>query len=138
VDAASSTNTIAQENANRLCPGRVQFRPGDLLNGFEEAVDLVLANLPYLRPDQIDGNYDLVAEPRLALDGGLEGLELIDRLILQLPGALSKHGAVALEVDPSQSGSVVELMAAACPRATIAVHRDLAGLDRFVTGISRR
>jgi len=137
IDVSDAALSVAQENANRLCPGRVQFRLGDLLNGFDEPVDLVLANLPYLRPDQIDGNYDLVAEPRLALDGGLEGLELIDRLILQLPGALSEHGAVALEVDPSQSGSVVELMAAACPRATIAVHRDLAGLDRFVTGISR-
>jgi release factor glutamine methyltransferase len=137
VDVSDAALAIAQENANRLCPGRVQFRPGDLLNGFEEAVDLVLANLPYLRSDQIDGNYDLVAEPRLALDGGLEGLELIDRLILQLPGALSDRGAVALEIDPSQSDPVVELMAGACPRATIAVHRDLTGLDRFVTGIRR-
>ena len=137
IDVSDAALSVAQENANRLCPGRVQFRSGDLLNGFEEAVDLVLANLPYLRPDQIDGNYDLVAEPRLALDGGLEGLELIDRLILQLPGALSDRGAVALEIDPSQSDPVVELMAGACARATIAVHRDLAGLDRFVTGISR-
>ena len=137
VDVSDAALAIAQENANRLCPGRVQFRPGDLLNGFDEPVDLVLANLPYLRPDQIDGNYDLVAEPRVALDGGREGLVLIDRLVRQLPDRLAVDGAVALEIDPSQSGSVVELMAGACPRATIAVHRDLAGLDRFVTGIRR-
>ncbi len=132
VDVSDAALVIAQENANRLCPGRVQFRPGDLLNGFEEAVDLVLANLPYLRArHQIDGNYDLVAEPRVALDGGREGLVLIDRLVRQLPDRLAVDGAVALEIDPSQSGSVAELMAGACPRATIAVHRDLAGLDRF-------
>jgi release factor glutamine methyltransferase len=133
VDVSEDALAAARVNADRLCPGRISFQLSDLLTGVPGPVDLVLANLPYLRPDQIDGNQNLVAEPRLALDGGRAGLDLIKRLISQLPRRLAPGGAVALEIDPSQSEAVVALLAAALPRAASTVHRDLAGLDRFVT-----
>jgi release factor glutamine methyltransferase len=135
IDVSEDALAVARANADRLCPGRISFRTGDLLADVQGPIDLVLANLPYLRPDQIDGNRDLVAEPRLALDGGQQGLELIDRLIGQLPGKLAASGAAALEIDPTQSAAVADRLAAALPGAAIAVHRDLAGLDRFVTAV---
>jgi len=135
IDVSDAALAIAQENADRLCPGRIEFRAGDLLTGFQESVDLVLANLPYLRPDQIDGNYDLAAEPRVALDGGREGLELIKRLVRQLPDRLAVGGAVALEIDPSQAEHGGLLLADTLPGALVSVHTDLAGLDRFVSAV---
>jgi release factor glutamine methyltransferase len=135
VDVSEDALAVARGNADQHCPDRISFQPGDLLSGVQGRFDLVLANLPYLRPDQIDGNRDLVAEPRLALDGGQHGLDLIDRLIGQLPDALDVSGAVALEIDPSQSIAVAERLAASLPDAAIAVHKDLAGLDRFVTAV---
>jgi len=135
IDVSDAALTVARENAERLCPGRIDFRRGDLLIGFDKPVDLILANLPYLRPDQIDGNYDLVAEPRLALDGGREGLELIEQLIEQLPTVMTNGGAVALELDPSQSNRVARRLESALPGAAVTIHHDLAGWDRFVSAV---
>jgi release factor glutamine methyltransferase len=134
-DVSESALAIARANAERLCPGRIQFRSSDLLSNSTEQFDLILANLPYLRPDQIDGNFDVAAEPRLSLDGGREGLDLITRLIRQLPAALSEGGATALEIDPSQSRRVADLLRQALPGARIEVHTDLAGLDRYVSAV---
>jgi release factor glutamine methyltransferase len=134
-DVSESALAIARANAERLCPGRIQFRSSDLLSNSTEQFDLILANLPYLRPDQIDGNFDVAAEPRLSLDGGREGLDLITRLIRQLPAALSEGGATALEINPSQSRRVADLLRQALPGARIEVHTDLAGLDRYVSAV---
>jgi release factor glutamine methyltransferase len=134
-DVSEHALAVARENAERLCPGRIQFRSGDLLSNSTDQFDLALANLPYLRPDQIEGNFDVVAEPRLALDGGREGLDVIKRLIRQMPAALSEGGATALEIDPSQSLRVTDLLRKALPGARIEVHADLAGLDRFVSAL---
>ena len=111
----------------------VTFQPSDLLDAVEGPVDLVLANLPYLTPEQVDGNPDLAAEPRLALDGGPDGLDLIRRLIADLPRVLAPGGAVALELDPAQAEPVVGLLCDADPGAAVAILHDLAGLARIVT-----
>lgn len=111
----------------------VTFQPSDLLDAIEGPLDLVLANLPYLTPEQVDGNPDLAAEPRLALDGGPEGLDLIRRLIADLPRVLTPGGAVALELDPAQAETVAGLLRDIEPGATVVILHDLAGLARIVT-----
>ncbi len=111
---------------------------GDLLDWFGGSALLVTANLPYLRADQIDGNWALAAEPHAALDGGRDGLELIERLIRSLPEKLSTAGGVALEIDPSQTEAIAALMATHLPWLNAEVHRDLAGFERLVTGSPRQ
>jgi release factor glutamine methyltransferase len=135
VDVSSEALDVARGNAEALGEDRVELRLGDLLEPVDSRVDLVLANLPYLRSDQIDGSRDLAAEPRLALDGGDRGLVLISRLIEQLPSRLTENGAAGLEIDPSQSGTVANLLQATLRDARVAIHQDLAGLDRFVTAV---
>lgn len=112
---------------------RIAFQRSDLLADLSDSVDLVLANLPYLTPEQVDGNPDLAAEPRLALDGGRDGLDLIRRLIADLPRVLADDGAVALELDPGQAGVVADLLRAAEPNGVVTILADLAGLARVVT-----
>ena len=104
-----------------------------MLDPIASPVDLVLANLPYLRPEQIAENPQLATEPRLALDGGTDGLQLIRRLLLAAPPLLKPGGAIGLEIDPAQRDTVVRLAAQVFPGATISVLPDLAGLDRHVT-----
>ncbi len=111
----------------------IAFQPSDLLEAITGPVDLVLANLPYLTPEQVDGNPDLAAEPRLALDGGSDGLDLVRRLIKDLPRALAPGGAVALELDPTQTDAVAALLRDAEPEATVESMNDLAGQARIVT-----
>jgi release factor glutamine methyltransferase len=92
----------------------------------------VLANLPYLTPGQISGNPDLSAEPRLALDGGNDGLDLVRSLIADLPRVLAPHGAAGLEVDPDQVDTVIDLLSSTFPEASVEVVSDLAGHRRHV------
>jgi release factor glutamine methyltransferase len=135
VDLSLQALCVARANAERIVPARIGFRIADLLDDDCSQYDLIVANLPYLRADQIDGNRDLAAEPRIALDGGQDGLALIARLISLVPDRLAPGGAVALEIDPSQSSKVTALLVKAIPGAPIAVHKDLAGHDRFITAV---
>jgi release factor glutamine methyltransferase len=105
---------------------------GSLLTWLGGPVDLILANLPYLRPDQIATNPDLAAEPRQALDGGADGLDLIRRLIADAPRVLAPGGALGLEIDPGQRDEVFRLARDAFPAADANALPDLAGLDRHI------
>jgi release factor glutamine methyltransferase len=134
-DISAGALEVARTNAARLCPDCVKFRQADLIDGVEGRCDLIVANLPYLRDDQIDGNLDICAEPRLALDGGPGGLALISRLVQQAPQALALTGAIGLELDPSQAETVARTLSDALLGAQIEIHQDLAGLDRFVTAV---
>jgi release factor glutamine methyltransferase len=132
-DVSADALDIAARNRARFGLGeRIELRQGSLLAPLVEPVDLLLANLPYLRPDQISTNPQLAAEPRLALDGGPEGLDLIPQLLVQAPRVMSPGGAVGLEIDPSQRETVIELAQDVFPGSSIEVLRDLAGLDRHV------
>ena len=141
VDVSPAALAVAGGNRDRLratelrersALDRIAFQLGDLLGDVAGPVDLVLANLPYLTPGQVNGNPDLAAEPRLALDGGPDGLDLIRRLIDDLPRVLAAGGAVALELDSAQADTVAGLLRTAEPDATVRVLDDLAGLARFV------
>lgn len=133
-DLSADALAVAAENARRLgVAGRVRFVRGDLAGWCRGGeVDLLLANLPYLRPDQLAANPELAAEPALALVGGADGLQAIRRLIADAPRLLRPGGAVGLEIDPSQATAVNELLRAALPAAAVAVRPDLAGLARHV------
>lgn len=133
VDISPVALGIAARNAKRHGLGqKVAFVQGSLLSAVGGPVDLVLANLPYLRPDQIAGNPQLAAEPRLALDGGADGLDLIRQLLADAPRILAPAGAIGLEIDPSQRAEVVSLVKRAFPGSAVTVLRDLAGHDRHV------
>ena len=135
VAADVSRVALAVARANRAALGladRVRLVRGDLATWCGGGISLVLANLPYLTPEQVEGNPWLAPEPRLALDGGPVGLDLIRRLIADLPRLLAPDGAAGLEIDPSQAGTVAALLRETLPRGRVAVVRDLAGLDRHV------
>lgn len=137
-DISSHAIAVAVGNAERLGVGRrVGFVRGDLAGWCRGPVDLVLANLPYLRPDQLAANPALAAEPPLALVGGSDGLAAIRRLVADVPRLLAPRGALGLEIDPSQAEAVGELVLAALPGASVEVRRDLAGWPRHVLATMR-
>lgn len=133
IDVSADAVRVAERNRAALgLDQRVALRQGYLLRDEATHVDLALANLPYLRPDQVDGNPDLAAEPRLALDGGADGLDLVRELLADAPRVLAAGGAIGLEIDPSQAQAVQELARAAFPEAAVTVLHDLAGHARHV------
>jgi release factor glutamine methyltransferase len=126
--------SIAVRNRRRLdAHHRVALVQGSLLSWLRGPVDLMLANLPYLRPAQIAENPSLGAEPRLALDGGPDGLDLIRRLLDDAPRVLAPGGAVGLEIDPNQRDDVVSMAHRSFPASDVDVLPDLAGFARHVT-----
>lgn len=140
-DVSAGALDIARRNQARLADlgakRSVQWVRGDLGRWYGGGADLVLANLPYLRPDQVADNPELSAEPELALVAGADGLTLIRSLIADLPRLLAPGGAVGLEIDPSQAENVRALLAAAMPDGRITVRSDLAGFARHVTAECR-
>ena len=115
---------------------RVTLLKGDLLEPLPEAVDVIVANLPYLPTDRIPTLQPEVQwEPVAALDGGPDGLDHIRRLLVQAAAGdrLKAHGVILLEMDPEQMTTARGLAAAAFPGAEISVEPDLAGRDRVLS-----
>ena len=132
-DISIDAVAVARNNIAELGLKGAEVIQADLLDGLPGPFDLVLANLPYLTTEQIAQSPSIAAEPMVALDGGREGLELLMRLIGDLPRVLAPGGAVALEIDPSQDDTVPELLRAALPDATIISQPDLSGRPRLIT-----
>ncbi len=135
-DVSSAALAVAARNLTAmLSPPRrrqVRFIRGSLLSWCAGPVDLVLANLPYLTPEQVSANPALRAEPELALAGGEDGLDLVRELVGDLPRVLASDGAAGLELDPAQTDRVAALLRRIFPAASIKILRDLTGWPRHV------
>jgi release factor glutamine methyltransferase len=132
VDASAAALAIAAENANALgLAQRTTFRRGHWDDGIEPGFDIVLSNPPYIPSGDIPGLQPEVAsfEPRLALDGGADGLDAYRRLGPAAMRLLVSDGLAALEIGIGQGDSVRRMMAAAGLRH-IATARDLAAVER--------
>lgn len=138
----ASADALAVARANAAANGvadRVDLRLGDLLEPLDGAVDVVAANLPYLRDDAFEHltgeRTSLAFEPRAAVVAGPDGLALIRRCVAQLPRALAAGGAAYFECDPPQALAVADLLRGAIA-ATTRVIPDLTGSPRVVEGVT--
>ncbi len=135
-DISPDALAVARANAERLGLA-VTFLQGDLAQPLVSAgrFDLIVANLPYIPSADIDGlAADVRSEPRLALDGGADGLALVRRLVAGAPEVLQPGGCLALEVGAGQAGAVAELLRGA-GFGGVGSRRDLAGIERVVSGV---
>ena len=135
LDDSREALAVVAENARRHgMAERVHCLQGDLLSPLHCPVDLITANLPYvttaewqeLAPEIRDH------EPRAALDGGPDGLDLIRRLLATAGPHLQPGGAVLLEIGASQGTAVTDLAREHFPEAHLQLLQDYAGLDRLV------
>jgi release factor glutamine methyltransferase len=109
---------------------RVCLLHGDMLDSLPEAVDLIIANLPYVRKSELSG---LRFEPRLALDGGSDGMGKIRRLCRQAGDKLRPDGSLFLEIGEGQGKEVTALLNRLFPGAGVEVVPDLSGIGRVVS-----
>jgi release factor glutamine methyltransferase len=132
-DISPDAVQLARENAvAHAVADRVTFVAADLLpDRSGQHWDLVLANLPYVRAAAIAGLPRATQfEPRLALDGGADGLEIIGRLLNRLPSVLSIGGVALLEIGADQGEDVVQAVEVRLPGWRCRVELDLAQLPR--------
>jgi release factor glutamine methyltransferase len=127
-DVSERALEIARGNAERHgVAGRLRFVQADLWT--QGAFDLVLSNPPYVTTAELEFLPPEVRhEPRLALDGGADGLDLIRRIV---SGAPSRAPRLLLECAPSQVGKVRDL-ALRAGFSRVLIGKDLDGFDRLV------
>ncbi len=134
VDRSRAALRVAQRNAVRLnVQKQITFMQGDLLSAVSPPFDLVCANLPYIPTTTLSNLPVAQHEPRLALDGGLDGLQAIRTFLADAPRWLKPGGLCLLEMQYDQGDSVSNLAQAALPPAQVQVIPDLAGLPRLVS-----
>lgn len=132
-DRSAAALEVARRNARRhgVAP-RLRWVQADLLAPFTGPWDLVCANLPYIPTAQLAHLPVARFEPRLALDGGPDGLHLIRRLLGQARRQMAAPGALFLEIGADQGPQAARLAAEAFPQAQVEVRRDLAGHPRLL------
>jgi release factor glutamine methyltransferase len=135
-DVSLAALDIAGNNCRRFgVDDRVVLLDGDLLEPLPEPVHLIAANLPYVsKEEQTELSPEIIGfEPLMALDGGVDGLRFIERLLLQVESYLLPGGVVLLEIGHDQGQSVCDMAREHFFDAEIAVVTDLGGLNRVVS-----
>ena len=127
--AAVAARNIQRHNV----ADRITLIQGNLLDDLPEEADLILANLPYIRTGAMaDLQPEVLWEPREALDGGEDGLDVIRELLHQAPSRIKDGGMLLLEIDPHQAPLLEEMGRSLFQGAQVSVQQDLAGLDRYL------
>ena len=124
---------VARENATAL-GAKVEFLEGDLDGPIPEGerFDVIVSNPPYVPTGEIAGlSREVRKEPRMALDGGVDGLETLRRIVSCAPSRLRREGLLVVEMHESHATSLPALCRAA-GFADAEVGRDLASLPRWV------
>ncbi len=137
-DVSPDALDLARENAvGHAAADGMRFIEADLLPPVlpDQGVpfDVIAANLPYVRSDAID-DLPIAAsfEPRLALDGGPDGLDVVRALVTLLPDALAGEGVALLEIGADQGDAAPAAVQAVLPGWRATVEPDLAGLPRVL------
>jgi release factor glutamine methyltransferase len=136
IDVSEAALAVARANSGALhLSDRVEWRRGDWADGLADQFDLVVSNPPYIATGEIAQLAPEVAryEPRVALDGGADGLDAYRVIVADLARLLKPGGAFALEVGAGQEGAVAA-MAKAGGLLVEEPRRDLAGIPRVVAG----
>ncbi len=133
-DMSATALEVARQNAV-LHHVNITFYEGDLLLPLLERdihLDLLMANLPYIPTSEVAGLAVSQHEPLLALDGGIDGLVLVRRLLTQAASLLNPSALTLLEIGDGQGALASELAQATFPSANVSVELDYAGHDRLV------
>ncbi len=131
-DVSAAALAVARLNCQKHgVMDRVHLLQGDMLDPLPEAVDLIIANLPYVKESELSPQ--LSYEPRLALSGGADGLDKMRHLAGQIGDKLRTGGTLLLEIGQGQEQAVTALFRSRFSSVEIEVFPDLSGIERVVS-----
>ena len=134
LDISPEALAVARKNFEKLNLS-IPLREGDGLAGQKIPWDAIVSNPPYIATSDLDLlPANVRKEPRRALDGGREGLEMIFQLIRQAPGALVRGGHLCLEIGFDQGGKVMAFSRRLGWRR-VRIVNDFAGIGRVFIGL---
>jgi release factor glutamine methyltransferase len=136
-DLSADALAIAAANAgSHGVSTRASFVAADWLDAVSGTFDLILSNPPYLATGEIAGLAEEVAtyDPRLALDGGPDGLDAYRAIAARASDHLDQNGRILVEIGPGQGEAVAAIFAGAGlrPDEALGLRLDLAGRPRVV------
>lgn len=130
IDVSMDALELAKENAERN-QAEINFICSDLFMRIRERFDLIISNPPYIPSSDIETLQKEVKdfEPRLALDGGSDGLEIYRKIAAEAPKYLTRGGVLLMEVGAGQAEDVVKLFKG---NSYSMIIKDFNGVDRYV------
>jgi release factor glutamine methyltransferase len=138
-DISRKALDVARRNAVQFeVDDQIDFLQCDLLPQYSASVptetrfDLICANLPYIPTETLHQLPIFGREPTIALDGGRDGLDLIQRLLNITPQWLATNGMMLLEIEATHGDQALRLARRAFPQASLDLHKDLAGRERLL------
>lgn len=138
VDISPAALKVAGINRDRFKLTNVKLLESDLFEKIdkEEKFHIIASNPPYIPTETIDSLQEEVKdyEPRIALDGGKEGMEFYKRIVPESKEYLQERGLLIFEIGFDQGRTVEDLMIAEGFK-DVKILKDLQGLDRAVLGI---
>jgi len=133
IDISPAALQVARRNYRKHKVGnKITFLAGDLLEPLPAPADIIAANLPYVLTTDVPKVNTSGFEPMLALDGGVDGMDVIKRLILQAKDKLQPGGCLLMEIGMGQSKATADLLESIYPTAKIDIVPDLSGIERVV------
>ncbi|HXT02412.1 MAG TPA: peptide chain release factor N(5)-glutamine methyltransferase [Elusimicrobiota bacterium] len=137
-DVSDKALDLARRNAlTHHVSNRIRFVREDLFSnkeGLRGWADILVSNPPYIPTKDLDSlEPEVQREPRLALDGGKDGLDALRAIIAAAPKLLKPNGFIALEMEHRQGPAVSKLLHAA-GFTGVAIKKDAQKLDRFAIG----
>jgi release factor glutamine methyltransferase len=140
-DISKKSLKIALKNAQKhTCAEKIIFLPGNLFEPYQNKIEkysleAIVSNPPYINsndlkllPEEIKGN-----EPKIALDGGVDGLYYYRKIIKESPHFLKRDGFIALEVGMGQAKIIKELILKEDNyRQKVEIFKDYSGIERVV------
>ena len=132
-DISPEALSLAAANAVRHgLADKVARKESDLFDAVEGIFDVIVSNPPYIPTSDISTlSREVKNDPVLALDGGADGLRIVERLVKDASGRISPGGLLAMEIGHDQASRVVEILKVHNFR-DIVVHRDYQEVERFV------
>ena len=132
-DISAGALTIAQQNATDLS-AELDLYEGDLLDPLSGEFDVIVSNPPYILSAALTSlQPEVNREPNLALDGGIDGLDVIRPLFAGIAERLKPTASAAyVEIDPPIADAVMQLALETFPHTGISLLADLAGLTRCI------
>ena len=136
-DLSPEALRIAEENAQALSLD-ITWTEGDLWDGTEGMFDLVICNPPYIPTRDVEALDRTVRayEPRMALDGGPDGLSFYRRIAGEAPKHIEEGGALFLEVGAGQAADVQTMLAGGFKE--VRIRKDMEGIERMVLATGRK
>ncbi len=133
-DISAKALALARSNALRHgVSGRIEFIESDLFDSLSDKFDVIVSNPPYIAQFEFDTlQKEVLREPRMALDGGEDGLDFYRKIISRAHFFLKPGGYILFEIGFGQLGEVRNIIEAGGTFKVIGVKKDWNGIDRVV------